>query len=115
MTAIFGLDPESLTLNTMIDVEVARGLTDHFGEKHNKKTLDKSKKSTWEWTYSSTAINVKLMWQITFLVTKLLYNLIAKQEMTLVQACQDAYSTAYKEIHSSMVRKAAALAIKSVG
>ncbi len=113
MIANFGKDA-TLSLNAMIDEEIAKGVVRLNGE-NNKKELDKSKKDTWEYTYNSSARNLVRMWWLSKFLTKLLDNLINSPAMTLVESCQDAYTTGFADHHPWLVRKGAGLAMMAAG
>ena len=82
MIATFGKDA-TLSLNAMIDEEIAKGIVGLNGD-NNKKMLDKSKQSSFEWTYNSTGRNLVRMWWLTKFLAKMLENLINNGQMTLV-------------------------------
>ncbi len=113
MIASLGKDA-TLSLNAMIDEEIAKGVPRLNGD-NNKKELDKSKINSWEYTYNSSARNLVRMWWLTKFLTKLLDNLINNQQMTLVSACQDAYTTGFADHHPWLVRKGAGLAMMAAG
>ena len=98
----------------MIDEEINLGVIQLNGENNSKK-LDKSKKNSWEWKYNSSGRNLVRMWWLTKFLTKLLSNLITRDEMSLVNACQDAYQTGFAEHHPWLVRKGAGLAMNFAG
>lgn len=109
----FGKD-ESLSINGQIAEEIAQGVTRLNGE-NNSKECDKSKKTSWEWKYNSTSRNLVRMWWLTKFLVQLLDNLINNNEMTLVNACQNAYQTGFAEHHPWLVRKGAGLAMMAAG
>ena len=74
MIDTFQKDAE-LSLNSMIDEEIALGVAVCNGDNNSKK-LDKSKKNSWEWKYNSSARNLVRMWWLSKFLTKLLDNLI---------------------------------------
>ena len=88
----FGL--EAMYLNETIDEELQRNIARLNGD-NNKKELAKLGGSfandAWERKYNSTARNLVRMWWLTKFLTKLLDNLINQSDMTLVNACRDAY------------------------
>ena len=98
----------------MIDEEINLGVIQLNGDNNSKK-LDKSKKNSWEWKYNSSGRNLVRMWWLTKFLTKLLSNLITREEMSLVNACQDAYQTGFAEHHPWLVRKGAGLAMNFAG
>ena len=55
------------------------------------------------------------MWWLTKFVSKLLGNLLNNHEMSLVAACQDAYTTGFADHHPWLVRKGAGLAMMAAG
>ena len=71
--------------------------------------------STWEGKYNSTGRNLVRMWWLTKFLSKLLHNLINNVDMTLVAACQDAYTTGFADHHPWLVRKGAGLAMMAAG
>ena len=98
----------------MIDEEINLGVIQLNGDNNSKK-LDKSKKNSWEWKYNSSGRNLVRMWWLTKFLTKLLSNLITRDEMSLVNGCQDAYQTGFAEHHPWLVRKGAGLAMNFAG
>ena len=113
MIANFQKDAE-LSLNGMIDEEIAQGVAECNGDNNSKK-VDKSKKQSWEWTYNSSARNLVRMWWLSKFLTKLLENLINNTQMTLVEGCKDAYQTGFAEHHPWLVRSGAGLAMGLAG
>ena len=103
-----------MTLNGMIDEEIAREVIQLNGD-NNKKKCDKSKQGSWEWTYNSSGRNLVRMWWLTKFITKLLDNLVNNLEMSLVAACKDAYQTGFAEHHPWLVRQGASLAMNAAG
>ena len=55
------------------------------------------------------------MWWLSKFITKLLDNLINNNEMTLVAACKDAYTTGFAQHHPWLVRQGAGLAMNAAG
>lgn len=55
------------------------------------------------------------VWWLTKFLTQFLDNLINKSEMTLVQACRDAYQVGFSEHHPWLVRKGAGMAMGFAG
>ena len=105
----------SLTMNQMIDEEIALNVTGLNGD-NNKSKCDKSKpKDSWEWKYNSSARNLVRMWWLTKFLTKLLDNVMNHEEMTLVANCKDAYQTGFAEHHPWLVRTGAGLAMNAAG
>merc|ERR1712014_493942 len=51
--------------------------------------------TSWEAQYNSSGRNLVRMWWLTKFLTKLLDNLINRHDLTLVAACQDAYTTGF--------------------
>ena len=113
MIATFQKDAE-LSLNGMIDEEIALGVAECNGDNNSKK-LDKSKNKSWEWKYNSSARNLVRMWWLSKFLTKLLDNLINNEQMTLVAGCQDAYQVGFAEHHPWLVRKGAGMAMSLAG
>ena len=105
---------QAQTLNATIDEEIALEVIQLNGE-NNKKKLDKAKMTSWEAQYNSTGRNLVRMWWLTKFLTKLLDNLINRHDMTLVAACQDAYTTGFADHHPWLVRKGAGLAMMAAG
>ena len=110
--AMHGKDA-SLSITQIVEEEIARNVIRCNGD-NNKKELDKSKQGSWEWTYNSTGRNlVRMHWLCNF-VKKILENLLTT-EMTLVAACQDAYTYGFGDHHGWLVRKGAGLAMMAAG
>ena len=86
MKAVLGKSDNELSLNAMIDEEIKLGVSNLNG-KNNKKKLDKSKKGSWEWDYTASAICVKHMFMLTKFVAQLLDNLINQPSFTFVESC----------------------------
>ena len=105
---------QSLSLNGMIDEEIAREVIQLNGE-NNKKKCDKSKQGSWEWTYNSSGRNLVRMWWLSKFLSKLLDNLVNNDQMTLVAACKDAYTTGFADHHPWLVRQGANLAMNAAG
>ena len=105
---------QSLTLNGMIDEEIAKSVIQLNGD-NNAKKCDKSKKGSWEYTYNSSGRNLVRMWWLTKFLSKLLGNLVENDEMTLVAACKDAYTTGFADHHPWLVRQGASLAMNAAG
>ena len=102
----------------MIDDELQRSVARLNGD-NNKKELGKLSneiaKEAWMQTYNSTARNLVRMWWLTKFLTKLLDNLINQADMTLVNACRDAYQVGFSEHHPWIVRKGAGMAMGYAG
>ena len=98
----------------MIDEEVALGVI-QLNSENNSSLLDRGKKGSWEWTYNSSGRNLVRMWWLTKFLTKLLDNLVNQDQMTLVAACKDAYTTGFAEHHPWLVRQGAGLAMNAAG
>ena len=111
--ANMGMD-DSLSINGQVAKEIELGVTQLNGDNNSKK-LTNDKKTSWEWKYNSTSRNLVRMWWLTKFLTQLLDNLINNNEMTLVNACQNAYQTGFAEHHPWLVRKGAGLAMMAAG
>ena len=104
----------SLSLNQMIDEEIAKEVIQLNGD-NNAKKCDKSLKGQWQYTYNSSGRNLVRMWWLTKFVTKIFENLLNQPEMTLVAGLQDAYQTGFAPHHPWLVRKGAGLAMCAAG
>ena len=113
MIASLGKD-DSLSLNGMIDEEIAQNVIECNGE-NNAKKLDKSLKGQWQYKYNSTGRNLVRMWWLTKFVTAMFENFQNNPGMTLVQTCHDAYSKGFADHHPWLVRKGAGLAMNFAG
>ena len=105
---------EDLTLNEIIDEEIAKGVI-RLNSENNSSECDKSKRNSWEWTYNSSGRNLVRMWWLTKFITKLLDNLVNRAEMSLVAACKDAYTTGFSNHHPWLVRSGAEQAMNAAG
>ena len=81
---------------------------------NNAKELPKSKKGSWEWTYTSVGRHLVRMWWLTGFMSHLFNTLVHKQEVELAKATRDAYDSAFAPHHPWIVRKGAGLATRAV-
>lgn len=80
---------------------------------NNAKVLDKSKKGSWEWTYTAAGRHLVRMHWLTIFVSTLFDKLAQSEDAELPKTLRESYDIAFGPHHPWIVRKGAGLAMRA--